>query len=213
MSNKAHPYNYSAEKNIGHRLIDFGVPIFLFFLFFQFYNFGKITPSEMVKTTGLLSISLLSLTLVVGPLSRIFPTLDFLKAHRKVWGILSFVTAFTHVSLVFIYFYKFDLYKFFDTSNPKYTGILSGLFALGILLLVTLTSTQKAIKTLSPGTWKAIQTTSYLALALAFLHFFLMEQVSGNLVIKRLLGQITFWFSAVVLSLRVVILFLPPKKS
>ncbi len=215
MSNKksVHPYHYSEEKNIVQYLIDFGVPLLLFWLFFQFYNFGKISPSEMVKTTGLLSISLLGLTLAVGPISRIFPALDFLKAHRKVWGILSFLIAFAHVSLVFVYFYKFNIFKFIDTSNPKYSGILSGLIALGILLLVTLTSNKRALENLSPKTWKAIQTTSYLALALAFLHFFLMEQVNGSLVIKRLLGQITFWFSAIVLALRILILFLPPKKS
>lgn len=214
MPNKktAHPYHYSGNKNIVHRLIDFGVPILLFLLYLQFYNFGKITPSEMIKTTGLLSISLLGLTLAIGPLSRIFPALDFLKAHRKVWGILSFLIAFAHVSLVLVYFYKFNILKFIDTSNPKYGGILSGLLALGILSLVTLTSAKKVLENLSPKTWKAIQTTSYLALAFAFLHFFLMEQVDGNLVIKRLMGQITFWFSLAVLTLRIIILFLPSKK-
>ena len=196
------------DKVMLDRIIDFGLPLTLFLLFFFFYNQAQFTPREMVKTTGLLSISLLGLTLAVGSLSRIFPALDFLKAHRKVWGILSFLIAFTHVSLVFIYFYKFNLYKFIDISNPKYTGILSGLFALGILLIVTLTSNQKAIKSLSPNTWKAIQTTSYLALGLALMHFFLMEQVDGNLVIKRFLGQITFWFSALVLTLRILILLI-----
>ena len=114
MSNKksVHPFHYSGKKNIVHRLMDFGIPLLLFWLFFQLYNFGKISPSEMVKTTGLLSISLLGLTLAVGPLSRVFPALDFLKTHRKVWGILSFVIAFVHVSLVFIYFYKFIYLSF-----------------------------------------------------------------------------------------------------
>src|SRR3989344_9475981 len=149
---RAHPYHYSENKSIIQRLIDLGIPVLLFWLFFQFYNFGKISPSEMVKTTGLLSISLLGLTLAVGPLSRVFPVLDFLKTHRKIWGILSFVIAFVHVSLVFIYFYKFTLYRFIDTSNPKYTGILSGLMALGILAFVTLTSTKKALESLSPNT-------------------------------------------------------------
>lgn len=209
---KAHPYHYSKEKNIIDRIIEVGIPLFLLWGYFQFYNFGKINPSEMIKTTGLWAISLLALTLIVGPLTRIFPVLNFLKAYRKTWGILSFVAAFLHMSLVYIYFYKFNLGKFIDTSNPKYGGILSGILALVILLLVTLTSNQKAINSLTPRQWKAIQTTSYLALILAILHFYLMEQVNGVLVIKRLLGQITFASTILVIILRVFIMFLPSKK-
>ena len=84
-----HPYHYSVDKNFIQRLIDWGVPLGLFYLYFQFYNFGKITPSEMVKTTGLMAISLLALTLLAGPVARFLPFLDILKAHRKFWGITS----------------------------------------------------------------------------------------------------------------------------
>lgn len=208
-----HPYHYSIDKTLKHRLIDLGVPIALFLLFFFFYNFGKITPSEMVKTSGLLAISLLGVTLIVGPLARVFPQLDELKAHRKFWGILSFLVALFHVVLVYIYYYKFNLSRFVAFDHPKYPGILSGILALVILLLVTLTSNQKALTKLSPKTWKIIQTTSYLALALAVAHFYLMETVDGVLVIKRLLGQITFVFSVLVVTARVLILFLPSKKN
>lgn len=209
---KKHPYHYSDQKNIIQIILDFGFPVFLFWVFFQFYNFGKVSPAEMVKTTGLLSISLLAITLLIGPLCRIVPALNFLKAHRKVWGISSFLAAFAHVSLIFVYFYKFDLLKFVDTTNPKYPGILSGLLALVILFLVTMTSNKIALTKLSPQTWKLIQTSSYLALILAVSHFFLMESNDGVLVIKRLLGQITFWFSVAVIAIRVIIIFLPQKK-
>ena len=91
-------------------------------------------------------------------------------------------------------------------------GTLSGLLALVILFLVTITSSQKALTKLSPKIWKIIQTSSYLAMALAVSHFYLMEQVNGVLVIKRLLGQITFVFSILVIALRILILLLPAKK-
>lgn len=209
---KNHPYHYSAEKDIVQRLIDFGVPIVLFWLYFQFYNFGQFTPREMVKTTGLLAISLLSLTLLIGPACRFFPVLDVLKAHRKFWGISAFLAALTHTGLIFIYFYKFNFWKFIDFSNPKYLGILAGLLALFILALVTATSTKKAYESLSPNVWKIIQTTAYLALILAVLHFYIVESKDGVLVIKRLLGQITFGFAILVVFLRMVILFLGGKK-
>lgn len=209
----SHPYHYSEEKNIVQKLVDFGVPIGLFLLYFQLYNFGQITPSEMIKTTGLVAIALLSITLAIGPLCRFFPFLDGLKAHRKVWGIFSFVFAFTHVTLIFVNFYKFNLLKFVDFESPRYPGILAGLIALVILFVVTATSNKKALTTFSPQVWKTIQTTAYLALAFAVLHFYLVESKDGVLVIKRLLGQITFGFAGLVVLLRLVILILPSKKS
>ncbi len=209
---KNHPYHYHVEKNSTRRLFDIGVPIMLFLAFFLFYNFGKITPPEMVKTSGLLSISLLAITLLVGPICKLFPGLNLLKAHRKFWGITSFLAALAHVTLVFIYFYKFNLLRFVDYSHPKYPGILAGLAAITILFLVTLTSSKKALKLLSPKTWKTVQITSYLALGLAVGHFYLMEQVEGVLVIKRFLGRITFVLSAIAIPVRLLIIFWPAKK-
>ena len=46
---QAHSYNYSENKSVIQRLIDIGIPLGLFWLYFQYYNFGKITPSEMAK--------------------------------------------------------------------------------------------------------------------------------------------------------------------
>ena len=143
-----HPYHYSIDKTFKHHLLDWGVPVGLFLLFFFFYNFGKFSAHEMIKTSGLLSITLLGITLAVGPLSRLIPTLDILKAHRKVWGILSFLVALVHVSLVLIHYNKISL------TSP---GTLSGFLALIILFLVTMTSNQKALTKLSPKVWKIIQ--------------------------------------------------------
>lgn len=209
---KPHPYHHSVNKSILQRLIDIGLPIGLFLIYFRFYNFGKFTPHEMIKTTGLLAIALLSLTLIIGPACKFLPALDTLKAHRKFWGILSFLAALTHTILVFIYYFKLNFWKFIDFSNPKYLGILTGLIALVILAIVTATSTKKALDSLSPQIWKMIQTTAYLALILAVLHFYIIESKDGVLVIKKLLGQITFAFAVFVVIVRLIIMFLPSKK-
>lgn len=208
---KNHPYHYSEDKNTTQKLIDIGIPIGLLWIYFQYYNFGKITPSEMIKTTGLLAIALLSLTLLIGPACRFLP-LDILKAHRKTWGIFSFVVALIHGILIYIYYFNYDLAKLFDPSSPKYLGLLVGLISLGILSVVTLTSNQKALKALSPKAWKIIQSLSYIALVSAVLHFYLVESTNGVLVIKRLLGQITFGFAAFVVFFRLLVQFFPSKK-
>lgn len=213
MKKVAHPYHYSENKSLIQKLIDFGVPLILFWFYFQFYNFGQFNPKEMVKTTGLLSIALLSLTLLIGPASRFFPSLNTLKAHRKVWGILSFFIALTHVILIYIFYVNYNLAKLFNPASPKYFGLLAGLASLIILLVVTLTSNKFALNSLSPRVWKIVQSSAYLALALAVLHFYLVESVNGVLVIKRVVGQITFGFAAVVVVIRLLVLFLPAGKK
>lgn len=194
------------------KLIDYVVPFGLLYFYYQFYNFGKITPAEMIKTSGLWAIALLSLTLIIGPLSRFFPFLDNLKVHRKTWGIFAFLAGLAHGVLIYIYYFKFDLAKFVDTSNPKYLGILAGLIALAILAVVALTSNKKALSALSPAVWKAIQTTAYLALVLAVAHFYLVESVNGVLVIKRVVGQITFGFASAAVLARILVMLLPSRK-
>lgn len=208
----AHPYHYSAEKNTLQRLIDLGVPVVLYWLYFQFYNFGKITPSEVIKTTGLLSIALIALTLFVGPACRFFPFFESLKAHRKAWGLFGFFVGLAHATLIYIFYFKYDLAGLFNPAGPKYYGLLAGLVSLIILAVVTLTSNKAALNALSPKTWKRIQSASFLALIMAVLHFYLVESVNGVLVIKRVVGQITFGFAAFVVLFRILVQLLPSKK-
>ncbi|MBI2600260.1 ferric reductase-like transmembrane domain-containing protein [Candidatus Daviesbacteria bacterium] len=208
----AHPYHYSAEKSIFQRLIDFGLPIGLYWLYFQFYNFGKITPSEVIKTTGLLSIALISITLFIGPACRFLPSLNPLKAYRKTWGLFGFFIGLAHAILIYIFYFKYDLARLFNSASPRYYGLLTGLVSLIILGVVTLTSNQTALNSLSPKTWKKIQSLSYWALVIAVLHFYLIESVNGVLVIKRVVGQITFGFAAFVVVLRILVYLLPSKK-
>ena len=209
----SHPYHYSADKNILQRIIDFAVPIILLWGYINYYNFGKITSSEMIKTSGLFAIALLSLTLIIGPIAKVFPSLDILKAHRKFWGISSFIAALVHVSLIMIYDLHLDFSKLIDTSDPDFLGHWAGIGALLILTTVTITSIPKLLHSMNPKVWKVIQTTSYLALILAVVHFYLIESQNGVLVIKRLLGQITFGFAFFAVLFRLIVEFLPKKKK
>lgn len=211
--NTKHQYHYSETKNSLQKIVDLTVPLGLFLFFFYFYNFGKVTPSEMIKTSGLLAITLLGVTLVIGPLCKFFPFLDFLKVHRKFWGILSAFIALVHALLVFVYDYNLDIFRLLDSTNSKFSGLLSGLAALTLLVLITLSSNRKALHRLGPELWKTIQMMSYIALFLAVFHFYLMEAVNGVLVIKRLLGRVTFGFAAAVIVVRLLVMFVESRQK
>lgn len=211
-NHESHLTHQEIENNLIQRIINWLVPVGLFFLYFFFYNFGKFTSSEMIKTTGLMAISLLSITLFVGPIGRFIPSLNILKAHRKFWGITSFLFAAIHALLVFIFYYNFNLFDLINPENAKFFGFIAGLLALIILLIITISSHKKVLHHINPHLWKAIQTTSYIALFLAVLHFNLVEQVKGVLVIKRLLGRITYWFAAIVILIRLIVILIPKKQ-
>lgn len=65
---------------------------------------------------------------------------------------------------------------------------------------------------MNPKVWKFIQTTSYLALILTVIHFYLVESQDGVLVIKRLLGQITFAFAIFAVLFRLIVELLPKNR-
>lgn len=193
-------------------LVDWLLPFILFFIFFKFYNLGQFTPKEMIKTTGLMAITLLGITLVIGPLGYFREKFNLLKIHRKFWGILSFLFGLLHAGLVTNFYYHLDFSKFVDFGNPKYAGILMGLSALAILFLITVTSGKFALTKMHAKVWKTVQTLSYLALMLAVFHFYLTESVNGILVFKKLSGQLVFGFSLAVIIVRVAVFFLPRKR-
>lgn len=216
MENQAespHPFHYSMDKTVLQKILDWTVPIGVFLLYFFLYNFGKITPSEMIKNAGLSAIALLSITLFIGSASRFVPAFNVFKAHRKFWGIASVVFILIHTLLVIIFDLKLHIFDVFNTSDPDFFGFMAGLVALLILVVVVVSSFHFVITRLHPGIWKKLQTTSYLALTLAVAHFYLMEQQGGVLVIKRLLGTLTFWFATVVIILRIIVLIFPKKEQ
>lgn len=201
------------DKYTIQQLAYWTMPVGLFLFYFAFYNFGKFSPSEMVKTTGLMAISLLSITLAVGPVARFIPSINSLKTYRKFWGITSFVFLLAHLGLVLIFYFKFNLLRLFVLDNSKFPGLAAGMLAFAVLLVVTLTSNKKIVKRMNPRTWKIIQTTSYVALLLSVTHFYLMEQVGGVLVIKRLLGRVTFLLAIGTILIRILVLVFPQKRK
>lgn len=178
------------------------IPVIVFLLYFVTYNKFKMTTSEMIKTTGLWSITLLSITLMVGPLSKYIKFFNYVKIHRKFWGVTSFFVALAHVGLVVYKYYKWDLVATFSFSNPKAAPVWTGMMAVILLFLITITSNKKSMEIMGAKKWKFLQTMSYLALAFVLIHFYLAETKDGVLVIKRFMGKFALGFGALAIVIR-----------
>jgi len=130
---------------------------------------------EINKVLALASIGLIAISLIIGPLSRMFPRhFAHLVPHRKFIGLTGFAFALFHSVYSALVIYGADINKMIF-ENPKMFGLISGLIALAIFLVMAITSNAQSVKKMGYDKWKAVQTFGYVGLALAALHFALLE--------------------------------------
>lgn len=187
----------------------YGLPLWIFLLLFFFYGYGQATSDMFIKITGLWALVLLGITFLIGPLSYFWSHFNQLKVYRKYLGISGFLVALLHGLIAYIFHFDANLFFIlFNSQNEDLLGVYIGFIALGIFLLMAVTSTEKAVELLGFRCWKALQTTGYLAFLLAMLHFILMETEKGIFIIKRPLGRVIFVFGLIVLIIRLFVFFL-----
>ena len=123
-----------------------------------------------------LSLIYLYLALLISPLFTVFPQLPFhkqaVKSRRSI-GIFSFIYALFHASFAFFG----QLHGFAGLSfltSDYLISLIIGFIALEIMLVLALTSFDKAIDYLSFSRWKIIHRFVYLAGLLVLIHTVLL---------------------------------------
>jgi sulfoxide reductase heme-binding subunit YedZ len=136
------------------------------------YYAGSLFYGEAVHLTGRISIQLMMLTMFISPFLLIFPKSiikRWLLLSRRYFGVASFSFAFMHT-----YFY---LVKVNSLEVTLIEGIsfeyLSGWLAMGIFLILALTSNSYSVKHLGIN-WKKLHRFIYLASILSFIHWLLI---------------------------------------
>ena len=120
---------------------------------------------------GFVACVLLATVLTFTPLRVLFPQWNIalaLNRHRRLVGVSSFAYALLHfcVQVLYVYDGGFDtLWK--EIQKPFQ---LTGLGALVILLILTITSVNALIRRLGPKAWKNLHRLVYVAAALAAYH-------------------------------------------
>lgn len=143
----------------------------------------KASPSFRISmATGYVSLTLLTLTLAVGPrlvlIGRRAPTSSDLRRDLGIWGA---ILAFAHVISGLEVHMQSAVWKYFldprrgpHTILPRLDGFglanLAGLAATVVLALLLALSNDMALRRLGASRWKALQRFSYVAMALTALH-------------------------------------------
>src|SRR5829696_1023542 len=130
-------------------------------------------PNEfLIRTTGVLALIFLILSLAVTPLRKMLALAWMIKLRRML-GLYGFFYAFLHLL-------SYTLYdKFFDVNAivedvTKRPFITVGMGSFILLVPLAITSTQKMIKRLGGKRWNRLHRLAYLAAAGGVVHFYML---------------------------------------
>ena len=124
------------------------------------------------RTTGMLTLVFLSLTVAITPLRRIFGV-NSLGKFRRMLGLFAFFYGSLHL-LTYIWFDRvFDLVSVAgDVAQRPF--ILVGMLAFLLMVPLAITSTNKMVKRLGGKRWASLHRLVYLAAIAGVVHFWML---------------------------------------
>ena len=151
-----------------------------------------------IKALGTCAITMLTIILMIGPLSRLDRRFLALLYNRRHFGVLTFFIALAHASSVVDWFTlqgaMGDLVTEM-TNNPKFGQFIGfpikalGLTGLSILFLLAATSHDFWLAFLTPRVWKALHMLLYVAYGVLVMHVALgVMQEDQRIHVPLLLG-------------------------
>ena len=138
--------------------------------------------TNLIRSFGWLSILLLHIILVIGPLSRLNPRFNIVLYNRRHLGVSMFLIGLIHGIFSIIQFHSLgnmNAIRSVFASNLRYDTLMYfpfqtlGFLGLLILTLMAASSHDFWLKNLGPKTWKALHMMVYVAYGLLVMHIVL----------------------------------------
>jgi sulfoxide reductase heme-binding subunit YedZ len=131
---------------------------------------GPDPSAKIALKTGYLTLLLLTISLAITPVRRLFPRLSWLIKFRRLLGLFAFFYATVHM-LAYV-----ALYSGFDVNTmaadiAKRRFITVGVAAWLLLLPLALTSTNWAIRKLGGKRWNRLHKLVYVAAVFGVIHY------------------------------------------
>jgi sulfoxide reductase heme-binding subunit YedZ len=162
------------------------------------------TLVEMRKAFGLIAISLLSLSLLAGPLHRWSPTqvaLTLMRARKRL-GLIACAFAVVHSALS-LGGWSALLGSAARAPVSKVSGVAAAVTALAIVFRMAVTSTERA-KARMGARWKRVHRLGSVALALGIVHFLCMETDPSRGLHVRFYGLVVLAGAVTVAAVRAI---------
>lgn len=131
------------------------------------------------RTTGMLTLIFLSLTVAVTPLRKIFGINSLVKVRRML-GLFAFFYGSLHL-LTYVWFDR--LFNFISVGQDvvRRPFILAGMTAFVLMIPLAITSTNKMIKRLGGKQWARLHRLVYLAAIAGVVHFWMLVKSDTRL--------------------------------
>jgi sulfoxide reductase heme-binding subunit YedZ len=137
-------------------------------------------PLDFVtKTTGMLTLIFLSLTVAITPLRKIFGTNSLVKVRRML-GLFAFFYGSLHL-LTYIWFDRLFNLLSVGQDVAKRPFILAGMTSFFLMLPLAITSTNKMVKRLGGKRWARLHSLVYLAAIAGVVHFWMLVKSDTRL--------------------------------
>ena len=162
-------------------------------------------PVEYVtRTTGMLTLVFLMITLAVSPVRQI-TGLNWVVKFRRMVGLFAFFYGCLHL-LTYIWFDRLFNLKSVPGDVVSRPFIALGMLAFFLMLPLAITSTNKMVKRLGGKRWGKLHKLIYVAGMAGVLHFWLLVKSDARL-------PLTFGFILLLLlAHRLFVKFYPPLK-
>ena len=186
-------------------LINSLIPLGL--LFSDLYR-NRVGPNPLefaTRTTGMLTLVFLCLTLAVTPLRKIFGINSLVK-FRRMLGLFAFFYGSLHL-LTYVWFDRqFKLLSVVqDVAQRPF--ILVGMTAFVLMVPLALTSTNRMVKRLGGKLWAKLHRLVYIAAIAAVVHFWMLVKSDTSL-------PLTFAFIVLfLLGYRILLKYAPPQPT
>jgi sulfoxide reductase heme-binding subunit YedZ len=139
-------------------------------------------PLEFVtRTTGMLTLVFLVLTLAVSPVRHVFK-LNYLGKFRRMLGLFAFFYGLLHL-LTYVAFDRYFKIQSVPADIASRPFIAVGMLAFFLMVPLAITSTNKMVKRVGGKRWRRLHRLVYVAAVTGVLHFWLLVKSDTRLPI------------------------------
>jgi methionine sulfoxide reductase heme-binding subunit len=131
------------------------------------------------RTTGMLTLVFLSLTVAITPIRKIFGINSLVKVRRML-GLFAFFYGALHL-LTYVWFDRFFNLISVVQDVAKRPFILIGMTAFVLMVPLAITSTNKMVKRLGGKRWATLHRLVYLAAIAGVVHFWMLVKSDTRL--------------------------------
>jgi ferredoxin-NADP reductase/DMSO/TMAO reductase YedYZ heme-binding membrane subunit len=143
------------------------------------HHLGANPVNFAIRTTGILALIFLVLSLAVTPLTRLAHW-SSLGQLRRVMGLWAFFHALVHFGLFYLFDRNANLGDVLsEIATRRY--LLVGTVGLLVMAPLAVTSTDRMIQGLGPKRWKLLHRLAYLAAAAGALHYYMLVKADTTI--------------------------------